>query len=414
MRNFSLACLVIAAGWLIGDFFGGWLAVTSKRSSVEISVPTRRGNRKRQAISTSTTEGHDLGSLLRWHRQQASGGLELRNEIGRMDSAAIRDLMTRLVTQNEALVDIRDVLTVAASELFHREGVKSLEWADGLASTNGRADVLEQLIGAAASEDPKFAQPWIVRFQAEFGNGMYNSFFRAAISGATARGAEDLIRLHEIYGDELRGLRFPNVNLPNGFDFHRLLTGLPDSMQLDHAVEYWAAKDRDAAWAGMMEITGRNQLAGANYLGSVFSGIAAVEGDQKAVRWIVGKLDEIPPDFRDRAISTLLTNQLVGNVGYEMVMPELPRDSDRVALAASIASPFGNPLAAVEALRFLGSASLQADALVASAKVYGRAASDTQRPDLQKIHDYFSDTMDELGLSAANREKVNATLINPK
>jgi hypothetical protein len=414
MKFFSLACLVIAVGWLIGNFSGGWLAVTGKRSPGEISVLTRRENRERQAISTSSTEGHDLGSLLRWHRQQASGGLELRNEIGRMDSNAIRDLMTRLVTQNEAMVDIRDALTVAAGELFHREGMKSLEWAYGLASTNGRADVLEQVIGAAASEAPKFAQPWILRFQAEFGKGVSNSFFHAAINGATARGAEDLIRLREIYGDELRGLRFPNENLPNGFDFHRLLTGVPDSMQLDHAVEYWAAKDRDAAWAGMMEITGRNQLAGANYLGSIFSGIAAVEGDKNAARWIVGKLDEIPPDFRDRAISSLLTNQLVGNAGYKTVMSELPRDSDRVALAASIASPFGNPVAAVGALRFLGSESLQADALVASTKVYGRMASGTQGPDSQKVRDYFSNTMDQLGLSAANRERINANLIIPK
>ncbi|MES2440906.1 MAG: hypothetical protein V4584_17705 [Verrucomicrobiota bacterium] len=414
------ATLLVLAGFLLGDFCGHRMALIREPSSRSGRVPGKQPEAAHggdRGHPSSAAEKHDLRSLLRWHLQQESGGPELRDEIGRMDSAAIRDLMTGLVAnQKEDPVDVSDILNAAAKELFHREGVKALEWADRLDAASGRPAILEQVIIAAAGGSPEFARPWIVRYHAEFGKNMFNVFSAAAIAGATARGADDLIRLHELYGNDLSDRRFPDGPLPDGFDFQLLMSELPHVYGVQQAVEYWAAKDRDAAWAGAKEAIGRDRIFGGSFLGSVFTGIAATDGDQKAARWIAAKLDEIPPDRRDRAISCLLTGQLTQNAAYEAVLAELPRDSDRVALVASLVSPgpHGNSATGLGALRALGSEALQAEALVGSAKVYSRMASDPQQRESQQIRDYFSNTMDQLGLSAASRERVDAVLSTPQ
>ena len=126
------------------------------------------------------------------------------------------------------------------------------------------------------------------------------------------------------------------------------------------------------------------------------------------------KLDEIPQELRDRAVSSMLEHEMGQSAAFASVMAELPRESDRVALAASVVSPFGNTAAALGALQNLGSEALQVQALTGSAKVYSRIASDTDRADSKGILDFFANTMEQLKLPPASRETVNSVLHTPQ
>ncbi len=111
---------------------------------------------------------------------------------------------------------------------------------------------------------------------------------------------------------------------------------------------------------------------------------------------------------------SLLKGQLTQNSAHAAIMAELPRESDRVALAASVVSPFANDAAAIGVLQTLDSQLLQVQALVSSAKVYSRAASNSGSAESKKIHDHYSTLMDQLDLSPASRESVNTVLWTPQ
>ncbi len=417
MKNSLSVIVAIVGGLIAGAFIGQRFAATHRESRlVEPRGNDRVSEPARRTIAAAAVEKHDLRSLQRWHLQQQSGGLEICGQIERMDSAAIRDLMTSLIaaTRQPDPPDVSAILEAAARELFHREGDKAIDWANSLDPAAGRAVLLEQMIRTAAGPSPEIALPWIGRYHKEFGKGLSNEFGRAAIVGATARGAEDLIRLKELYGDGLRGCEFPSGPFADGFDFHLLVTKLPRASGIQEAIQSWAARDKDAAWSGIKENMAADGRIAVYQFGAVFSGVAIAEGDRQAARWAASKLDELPPELRDRAVSSMLEHELGQSAAYESVMAELPRESDRVALAASVVSPFGNTAAGLGALKALGSESLQVDALIGSAKVYSRAASNTDRVDSKAILDFFTATMDQLKLSPASRETVNTVLHTPQ
>lgn len=330
-----------------------------------------------------------------------------------MDSAAIREMMTGLLAaRQDGPLEAGLILVNAAEELFHRDGEKALEWADTLDPASGRHIILEQIIVAAVTTSPELAKHWIDRFEKEFGGAdPFSPFPSAARTGATRRGAADLLQLREIMGHNTVA---PMGPLPADFDFHLLFSQATNLSSLGATMEYWTAKDRESAWAGVREIMTKDADKGVDFFGSAFTGIAAVEGERNAARWISGKLDELPPELRERAVSSLLTNELTQNAGYETLMAEFPHDADRVVLAASIVNPFANPIAGTNVLRSLGSESLQVEALVRSAKTFSRVASDPTEPSSGGIHSYFHKTMDQLNLSPSSREKITAVLNAPQ
>lgn len=333
-----------------------------------------------------------------------------------MDSAGLRDLMTVLVAVRTEVEtpEIRMILSAAAAELFRRDGEKALDWANGLEPASGRQTLLNQMIIAAATELPGTAKPWISRYNTEFGESIYHEFAWAAVTGATSRGAEDLLRLKKLYGDGLNGCPFPTGPYPDGFDFRLLVTSLPFDPDLRASLACWTARDRDAAWVGIKEVIERDGNLSADYFGSLFTGIAATEGDGKAARWMASKLDELPPYLRERAISSILTSELRENASYESVMAELPVESDRITLAASLVSPGGNSRAAVGALRLLDAESAQADALARAAVGFSRMIADTGNPESGKVLEYFDGIMDDLNLSPVSRKKITTSLHTPR
>ncbi|GAA5116270.1 hypothetical protein JIN84_19280 [Luteolibacter yonseiensis] len=406
-----LACAGFITGYWSGDHLTTLSGIASKPALLP-SASARPNEQTPHHLTEPPQEKHNLAALLRWRSQRADGDPGIRNEIGRMDSSTIREMMTGvLAAQQDGPMEVRLILDAAAKELFHREGEKALEWADSLDPASGRRAILEHVVVAAVSASPEMGKQWIDRYEKEFGKDRFSPFPSAAATGATRRGAADLLQLRIIMGT---GSTAPMGPIPNDFDFHLLITESPNLASLGQAMEYWTAKDRENAWAAVREIMVKDANKGVNFFGSAFTGIASIEGERQAARWISGKLDELPPDLRERAVSSLLTNELTQNATYETLMAEFPHDADRVALAASIVNPFANPTAGSNVLKSLGSESLQVQALVRSAKTFSRVASDPDDPSARDIHTYFGKTMDQLDLGPASREKVDTVLNTPQ
>lgn len=411
MKSISLLMLA-CAGFIIGSWLGHHLKTAHRISSGTVSEQSgsfQANERTPRSITEIPQEKHDLTAILRWYSQRSDGDPEIQNEIGRMDSATIRETVTRLfAAQQYEPMDVHLILKAAAEELFQRDGEKALEWADSLDAESGRRVILERFITAAVESSPAIAKSWIGRYEGEFGTDPFSPLPSAARTGATGRGAADLLQLSKILGNNQS--TEPMGRLPDDFDFHLLISQSENLGPLGAAMEYWTAKDRESAWAGVREVMDKDATKGVDFFGSVFTGIVATEGEKKAARWISTKLDELPPDLRERAVSSLLTNQPTQNAAYSTIMAEFPHDADRVALAASVVNPFSNPTAGSNALQSLGSESLQLEALVRSAKTFSRVASDHDDPSSREILSYFGKTMDGLNLGPASREKVNSVL----
>lgn len=247
------------------------------------------------------------------------------------------------------------------------------------------------------------------RFRTEFGAGAITAFAHPAIQGATGRGAEELIQLKESYGDLLDGAGFPQGTYSEDFDFHRFVTsGMTSGMEAIEPFQYWSAKDKEAAWAGFKEVLEKDRSISVMYFGSVFTGVAAVEGEAKAAEWMMSKLDEIPADARKSALSSLQQGGALTGQGVESVMAALPNAADRATFAGSLISPNQvNPLGTIALEKLPVEERLQAVVNAATSN-QGWARGDT--PEAKKARANLDAVAERAGLSVEQRAQVSAIL----
>jgi len=254
---------------------------------------------------------------------------------------------------------------------------------------------------------PETGKQWIEKYREEYGDGWAKGFAHQAVIGANGRGAEDVLKVLTLFKDDLRGISRTQGTYAEDFDFHLLVTRQPTGHDFGEAVIRWAARDKEAAWSAVDELIKAGQTRGAIYVGSVFRGIVALEGDEKATAWMMGKLDQVPAESRERAITALTRYPLPGETVAGLVRA-MRTEEERVLFTAAFAKPYRGE-SAVDGLRALGTEDLQARALARSAGEYAGYAATGNPPD-QKTRDFFSATMDKLNFSPAAREKVEAAL----
>jgi hypothetical protein len=294
--------------------------------------------------------------------------------------------------------------------LFRREGAQALAWAAALAADTEREPILAELVCLAGRESPELAMPWYEHFRGSLGRGWADRFASEAIIGATGRGAEDLIRLWEMFKGEFVGVGFPQGSFAEGFDFHRLLTALPQASGNFRVVSYWAGLDRDAAWAGVKELID-SQGVGAGYFGSLVLGVAAVQGNREAAKWIGAKLADVPAGLRERAIQSFAQYPEMRQAeNIKLIFEELPTESDRLTLAKRMISPYSSAAELEVAMDAVGSQAARVAAVVAVAATYQRALKDPTARFVYDIRDFFNSTMDQFQFSAEERAQVNAAL----
>jgi hypothetical protein len=166
------------------------------------------------------------------------------------------------------------------------------------------------MVKAAVAATPEIAKKWVDRVREVCGNGAAADLDCEAIISATGRSAEELLRVHKLYGDRLEGFSFPQGSYADDFDFQLLFSGMPSpsdrEADLEDAMAYWAAKDQHAAWAEARDALGKRGKEAIGYFEAMFNGIAVAEGDRKAAAWVAAHLEEVPFELREEAMRSLI------------------------------------------------------------------------------------------------------------
>ncbi|MEK7951566.1 hypothetical protein [Luteolibacter soli] len=354
---------------------------------------------------------HDLASLLKWCRQQEISGSRVEREIERLDKGELRALLVDLAGDGQADPQVSaSTAGVAAKELFKREGAAAFDWVAGL-DEGIRKAVYPRILEAALVSDPIAYKDRFEAYKKEYGGPAASAFIYPMIGGATERGAEDMIKLQEAYGDALKQYMVPVGTLPEDFDFHRFFTGLPassnDSMR--NTFLYWVAKDREAAWSGFKEVTKGGAPGTNSYFPALFDGVASVAGPAKAAEWLAPKLAELPDEQRARALGAF---GMMGPLETQMVtaiMPLLESDSDRMTLAQrAVVASAGGSKAGVAALTALASDEQRTEVLLNHVRTFGYekmppASRDRFSGELEKL-------MEKVNLPEAMRNQVTGEI----
>ncbi len=425
MRSSVPTLLLAAAGFLTGYAAIRILPPEVDAKSAERpphESTTRRDRQNGEATSgaaknhDSTSGKHDFASLLRKSRTLHAKFSGLLAELERMDTDVLKNLALELAGFDMESVPPKErqatysVRSATLAEIYRREGLKALDWISEMEPTEKRNALLSGILSCLAKDTPEIAKTWIDRYRNKYGNEWSSQFVHQAIIGANSRGADDVILVQKLFGDDLRGVAITQGTYAEDFDFHRLLTGMPPGFPLHESLEYWAARDKDAAWKGVREIIA-SQGQGAGYLGSLFRGMSKLEGGEPAAKWTVEKLDQIPSELRERAIQSLTMSKLPMET-ITSLSTAFTRDEDRVFFVSGFVSPFRADMA-MGALESLSSEEQRVQALIRSVTPYRRAVLDPANPKDKATLDFFGSTMDRLNLSPSSRAQVEAALHNP-
>ncbi|WP_035604433.1 hypothetical protein [Haloferula sp. BvORR071] len=417
--TFIIAAAGLLLGLLAGRMFppgstpgGKAPASTAAAVSPARSAPT---GAKKPAISA---DKRSFAALCRLYPRIAKDNAEIRRAFERMDAAELHEALGSLaaeyaVVPAEQADGFSATMTMALEELYKRDGEQALLWADDLPNTLHRRWFLYQLIEAANYDSPELAQPWVKKLKSE---EMSFAYGKATLNGAVERGADELIRLQQLFGKDLRG-QVGNEGFPDDFDFKRLITGMPvpsseNGVSLDQAIGYWAAEDRKAAWAGIEEAIAKDQAAGC-YVGGYFKGLCGMDGNAKAAAELAGKLGELPAEARDSAFQALSGGEYI-ETAMELI-PVLKDEANRVKIAARYVDPHDNSDRGWRALEKLGSDALREQALTQVAQRYSQGLSDREGDEhTAMVRAYFAQAMEKTRLSKESRARVEAALAQPR
>ncbi len=366
--------------FLLAGFAGGRLwhraAGDPAAEGVNTRVPTRSGPMPTAPGAALPADQHGYAALRDRLARIAAAGPSVSRELERLDATALKDLLTVVMADPRSDSDdpaesgaVEDTFFLACGELYRREGTKALDWADSVGETAGRQRLLKELITLAASESPVLAKPWFDRFGATYGETKRDYLLGPrVIAAAEQRGADGVIRLGEILGETCWTFA-SGRGYPEGFDFAKLVAALPDSGGRRNAVEGWAARDKEAAWAGVVAAWNGKEPGedATDYMRSLYQGAAFSAGDKTAARWLGEKLDALP-EMKDGKILAEISEDIPAAQDATFIAA-LKQDADKLAYAGGLTevpcAPDWNRLHGVFAA--LGTEALQAELLARTA-----------------------------------------------
>ena len=337
----------------------------------------RNGSRATPPPSRTVEEKHDFQSLMERRRRTGGTAPEMRAKLERMSVEALVKLLAEVNARDageryESMAN-EEVSRAVAAELFRRKGMGAIEEVEKEPDRNLRFLMSGAFYYVISKESPLMAREWLERRRKEYGLGSSDIPNALMIDGATRRGVVELIALHERDGSKW-GKRqgFPGAELPEDFDFGMLVRHFPtdDNYGMKRAMTSWGVKDKEAAMAVMREnISQHGGKAAANF-GAVVTGVAVVEGDEKAAEWMVAQLDSLPEEARKEALGSFrrgipdMQTQSMNDATVTAIAAKLPNAEDRVQVVGSSLSAWAEPEANVRMLRGLPTAAEREQALV--------------------------------------------------
>ncbi|MBN8457755.1 MAG: hypothetical protein J0M04_07950 [Verrucomicrobia bacterium] len=334
-------------------------------------------------------------------------------EIERMSVAELKESALALLSEGgpeyaapEAYIREK-IIRVLLEELFLREGIRSLQWADALEYPGARAKALEDLVGHLAETDPATSREWMDRMRIELGENAYRRWLARACRGAAGRSAADLVDLTRLFGRDCYHLLTTSGPFADDFDFKTFWSGCLENgvalHQIEPATAMFASQDRDAAIStiGRLRADGSGTLSHSGSMDELMKGVLLSHGRKDATAWLIGKLDQLGETARVEAVQALYQREDLDDLAaLESVCRVLPTAGDRVALIAR-ATEHGAGNAA-DALRLLASDSERADALTETlGQRYDFKISLERVAEIERL-------MDETGMSETARASVRA------
>lgn len=421
----SFPIIVLALCGLAGGVLAG--RALAARSAVQVegkaassgsaaSAPAPKSGAK-PADGKVSKEGHDLATLRRWCLTQPIIGEEIMGQLERMDASALRQLMEDFAASQKGMVIDGGslswrVMAAAATELYRREGAAALKWVEGLEPNRENQSLLLWVRRAAAMESPELAKAWIdaARKQDEMSGG---ELMWAVVKGAASRGAEDLVKLKELFGNDL-DLRVTDVEIPPNFNFKLLFESFPKSRgALSEWMSQWSARDPEGAWehirASLSEADGKSGRWSESYqVAQYFSGRATGGNEREALRDLVARSQDLPQELRQACYTALPASA-------SFALSEIPDKADRVAVVSTAIEPRGSVEGALASLRALGEEELQVEAINKMVERYQsilRRRDPGEKPSYQsqqslQARQHFEGMMEGLELSPAGRGKVD-------
>jgi hypothetical protein len=409
MKNAIPAIMACLLGVITGVFGGRILRPAKPVAGEAITSPNiSHAPYQTQRVIADQDAAHTLGQLTR-QLAQTQGDSVLGAQLEKIPSTELREwILSDWPDTGNVAVDAQTrsfLHQQIAIELFRRHGIEALHWADALEKSR-RDDVMRSMVTEAARSDPAMAKPWVDQVMKDYGR--FANYQMAALEGARSRSAEDLAKVQELY--ENMGWSGPMGGAPyaEDFDFRKFITLSAGKGFIGPEVTAWAARDAESAAAEIISQSKQSEKS-ARYTGALFEGVAAVQGDVSAARWIVGKLDEFPDEVRDQAVKSLRGNSMLSKSQVKAILDELPSPNDRMLYAAEVISPFGDSSSSLAALNAFDTVESQTALLLEMAPRYRYVISRKAHGSADALK-FFESTMDKLNLPESARQQVMASL----
>ncbi len=350
-----------------------------------------------RAAREEPPKGTDVRSYENLTRRVEKGGMMPKSGMDFLSTASRDEIFREMEllaasyrSRNDWLVNRRVIesLEAAARELYRREGIGAVEWAE---KSGASMYVLRALVVELCRENPSVAGTHRKIFFERFGIGMGTDFHRAEIEGAASRSASELLALEKSgysadgrYGED--------------FDFGDYISKSKSSAGIVSAMEYWAASDPGAAAEALRKGDGKDE-DGWRYYGAL-KGRAAIVGETEAVEWIVGAMEGLDEDAWRESLSIVVGKDPSGS-RVAAFLKSLPDEKRQLDFAAAVVGSYQKNGNAREYL----SANYQDDFRIKIAEAW---LDNPRHRRLIGMNELADQMMDDLKIPEAKREELRA------
>lgn len=355
--HYELPVLLLALGIWLGRAY-------SDERPRQPDHTDQKANPERHARTTEPASGprspHDLKSLKGFMERNPDGDTVTANQLARLDSGTLKRMAEELAAMpapQTALLgetgEIDILMSKIVRELYGREGLGMLEWADALGTKGRAAEMLRLGIEHAAKDNFESAKPWIEHYGRLHGERNAYTLVAAGISGAKDHSAEELVRLYKMYGDHsaIRNIHLLKGGYGEDFDFGLFHREVGTRDLLSGMIRYWAMSDRDGAWDAVKESLSSNPEGDVRQFSALLDGMVAAYGEKEAGHWLVSRLPELPQEKKDDYAETL-ARLIRGGEAVQAAAAALPPEY-RPSFVGAVVRNHPNPETVISALATL-------------------------------------------------------------
>ncbi|RYD32307.1 MAG: hypothetical protein EOP87_13100 [Verrucomicrobiaceae bacterium] len=205
----------------------------------------------------------------------------------------------------------------------------------------------------AAQDNFGAAKLWIERYSTLYGTSSTQELLAASISGAKSRTAAELIRFYKTYpgGSMIERYHLMQGGFAADFDFAEFNREIGTKGNLSGMIRHWVMRDKAAAWEAVKQNLASGDGENTRPFSNFVDGMVAANGELEGVRWIIGKLDELPKGQQER-YAEILARNIRGEEAIHTAAAALS-GQDRMEFVANILKTHQNPDTVFSALETL-------------------------------------------------------------